>query len=87
MNITIVAIFGIAKDVIWFMLSETVDSTSNSGKGERYESFLVSKSQLDEKGCGFHCMKCQMDFSFAKLKLGRFRSSFSHTAALMEILR
>lgn len=69
------------------MLSETVDSTSNHGKREWYESFLVNKSELNGKGCGFDCIKCQAGFWFAKLKPGVVHILISsHTAAFTEIL-
>lgn len=70
-----------------FMLSESVDSTSNCGKRERYESFLVNKSALNGKGCGFDYAKSQTGFWFAKLKPGVVHILISsHTAAFTEIL-
>lgn len=70
-----------------FMLSETVDSTSKQGKKEWYGSFLVKKSKLNGKGCGFDCTKCQTGFWFANLKTGVVHIlMLSHTAAFMEFI-
>lgn len=57
-----------------FLLSETVDSTSSHGKREWYGSFLINKSKLNGKGCGFDCTICQTGFWFANLKTGWFTS-------------
>lgn len=70
-----------------FLLSETVDSTSNHGKREWYGSFLINKSKLNGKGCGFDCTKCQTGFWFANLKTGVVHIlMLSYTAAFMEFI-
>lgn len=72
---------------IYFMLSETVDSTSNCGKREWYQGFLVNKSEQNVKGCGFDCAKCWTGFWFAKLKPGVVPILISsHTVAFKKIL-
>lgn len=69
------------------MLSETVDSTSNCGKREWYQSSLVNKSEQNGKGCGFKCEKCRTGFWFAKLKPGVVPILMSsHTAAFKKNL-